>query len=170
MLYRTSQFWHALKAAPAAEDLQRLRGTLAPPLLALFLQQQASEQAHSLQVFNRLLEAGETDPDLLPAALLHDVGKSRHPLRVWERVLIVLGQALMPGWVDRLGAGKAHGWKRLFAVARQHPAWGAQMVEAAGASPLTVELVRRHQERLAAPPASAADRLLSLLQKFDNES
>jgi hypothetical protein len=65
---------------------------------------QESEQAHALRVLHALLEQGEEHPDLSVAALLHDVGKSRFPLKLWERVLIVLGQAFFPERAARWGA------------------------------------------------------------------
>ena len=53
---------------------------------------QSSEQAHAVSVYRQLVAQGETSSDLLAAALLHDVGKSLSPLRLWERVLIVLAR------------------------------------------------------------------------------
>jgi hypothetical protein len=170
VLYRARQFWLAITATPAAEDLERASQILSPQLMVLFLNQTASEQVHSLTVFIRLCNQGEQSPDLLSAALLHDIGKSRFPLRIWERAVAVIGQALpiyrtmLPGQVE------PRGWKRPFAVARGHAGWGAEMAEAGGASRLTVELIRRHHDPLTASSARPADRLLWQLQIFDHQS
>lgn len=183
--YRTRQFWFALTARPASDDLAQAGHFLSPQLLQIFLQMQPGEQAHSLAVFRRLLDQGETDRDLLAAALLHDVGKSRCRLYLWERVFIVLAHRIAPHWAWRRDQSAPRGPLRSLVVAARHPEWGAQMAQAAGASPCTVELIRRHQDRLQAgePIASveaacspsanhrtgAGTTLLIRLQSVDNE-
>jgi hypothetical protein len=175
MFYRLRQLWESLYARPTAPDLALALDVLAPPLMALFLRLQPSEQAHSLRILCQLLEQGENHPDLLVAALLHDVGKSRYPLHVWERILIVVGKALLPKQARRWGQGQPRGWQRAFVIAEQHPAWGAEMAGEAGASSLTVSLIRYHQENspplehLAGTPP-IENLLLYRLQYLDDES
>lgn len=175
-VYRVHQFWHALTRVPAASELEQARRMLSPSLWALFLGLQASEQAHGLSIFRRLCEQGDAGDDLLAAALLHDVGKSRYPLHIWERVWIVLGQAFFPGQAKAWGRADPKGWRRPFVVAEQHPAWGAEMAARAGASPMTVALIKRHQDAIEQdwPAEEAAgtleSRLLRRLQMLDNES
>jgi putative nucleotidyltransferase with HDIG domain len=168
--YRARQFWQALTAAPAAEDLDRASQMLSPQLMALFLNQTASEQVHSLNVFFQLCDQSERSADLLTAALLHDVGKSRYPLRIWERAVVVIGQTLARRQVDLWSQAEPRGWKRPFVIARQHAAWGAELAAAAGASPLTVELIRRHHDPAAGGFDHPRDRLLRQLQIFDHNS
>jgi len=170
--YRLYQFWQAVTARPTAADLDQARQTLNPAQMALFGRLQASEQAHAANVLGRLAAQGETQPDLLAAALLHDVGKLRAPLHLWERVIIVLGQAFFPARVKQWGAAEQPqaGWRRAFIVARQHPAWGADLAREAGVSPLAEALIRRHQDLLPAAPTSLEDRLLARLQAVDDES
>jgi hypothetical protein len=170
VFYRVCQFWRALTAAPAAEDLERASQALSPQLMALFLNQTASEQVHSLNVFFQLWDQGERSLDLLSAALLHDIGKTRCPLRVWERAVAVIGQALAPRQIEIWGRAEPRGWKRPFVVARRHAAWGAELAAAGGASPLTVELIRRHHDSAAESLLPSADRLLQQLQIFDHTS
>lgn len=176
--YRLRQFWSALSAVPSAGELDKVRSLLTPPQMALFIQMHRSEQAHSIQVMGAVFQASEGIPaearrDLLRAALLHDVGKSRYPVRIWERVLIVLSRALLPGKVKRLGESSAvsstWGWRRAFVVAQQHPVWGAQMAAEAGASPLVSALIRRHQDVHSDPGGDLEDRLLHMLQAADHE-
>ncbi len=53
---------------------------------------------------------------------------------------MVLAKRLIPGTCQRWGASDdRRGWKRIFVVAEQHPAWGAEMAAVAGASKLTAE-------------------------------
>jgi putative nucleotidyltransferase with HDIG domain len=137
---------------------------------------QPGEQAHSLMVFHRLCSqtedlSAEQRCDLLVAALLHDVGKSRRPLRLWERVWIVVGQALLPGLAGRLGEGSGEGpvraWQRPFVVAAQHPAWGAELAAEAGTSPLAVAIIRRHQNHSPPNGVTIEEVLLQRLQAVD---
>lgn len=175
VLYRTSQFWKALFARASEEELARAQQTLTPELMVLFLQMQPGEQAHSLEIFDRLLAQGENNADLLVAALLHDVGKICHPLRTWERVAIVLGKSISPRRVVKWGRGSPTGWRRPFVVAEQHAAWGAELASAAGASPLSVEIIRRHQTKLKLQSPSdnqpfPEEKLIYRLQLIDDES
>lgn len=174
-LYRVRQFWLALTATPRPEDLFEAGKILSPALMHLFEQMHPSEQAHSLMIYRRLRDQGETNPDLLAAALLHDVGKSLYRLRIGERVAIVLMRALLPACARSWGQGEPSGWKRPYVIAEKHAEWGAQMAARAGASPATVELIRRHQEPAlpGARPRSAnrlEDHWLIRLQSLDNES
>jgi len=169
--YRARQFWQALRSAPGATDHKLVNQVLSPALAALFYQMQPSEQAHSVRVLRSLLSQGETSHDLQVAALLHDAGKARCPLRLWERVEIVLAQALFPRQVARWGEGDPQGWRRPFVAARRHPEWGAQMAAEAGASPLTANLIRRHQDLLPPDPTHLPeDTFLLRLQQFDDHN
>jgi hypothetical protein len=170
ILYRIRQFWLALTAAPAPETLEQARLLLSKEQNALFQALPPGEQAHALQVYRRLKDHGETHPDLLCAALLHDIGKGQAPLRVWERITIVLARAVFPDKMSVWGRGPASGWRRPFVVAEQHPEWGAELAAQTGASPLTVALIRRHQELFNDRPTSAEEHLLGRLQAADDQS
>ena len=172
ILYRVRQFWDALRYKPLTNgELAPAHSVLTGEEMALFIRLQSSEQAHALRVLRTLQERGETHPDLLTAALLHDVGKSCHPLRLWERVVIVLGKKFFPKSVHTWGRSKPQGWARPFVVASEHPLWGAELSQKAGASPLAVHLIREHQNEL--PPlefSTLESQLLSLLQEADHQN
>lgn len=176
LLYRTRQFWFALGAAPSPSGLEQARSILNPAQMARFRSMQASEQAHALRVMRQLRSDGSEQPDLLVAALLHDVGKSCYPLHVWERVVIVLVRAFFPSKAGQWGKGDIPGnprrypaWRRPFVVAEQHPAWGADMALKAGASSLTAALIRRHQNLFISKVVNQEDQLLLQLQAADND-
>jgi len=168
--YRFQQFWKALTARPPQSDLALASTALTPEQFGLFTRLQPSEQAHSLGIYHALQAEGRVDPDLLAAALLHDIGKSRYPLQIWERVLIVLAKVILPEQTERWGDAPPSGWRRPYAVAKQHPAWGAELAEKAGASGLLVEVIRRHQEPLPDHPQSPADLLLVHLKRYDDQT
>jgi hypothetical protein len=162
--YRVRQFLQAATARSRPADLTLARSQLDPNLYPLFLRLPPADQAHALRVVRRLRASGETDPDLLAAGLLHDVGKSLLPLRLLDRVAIVLGQALLPAQVHAWSAADPGGWRRGFVVACRHPEWGATMVADSGGSARLVTLVRQHQS---GSPAVAA---LAALQAADGDS
>lgn len=168
--YRFRQGMRALSAWLRPVDDALAAQYLSPPLFALYRQMRRSERQHSLRTLCALRAAGHTHPDLLAAALLHDVGKTRARFSLPEKVLVVLVKAAAPARYRRWGSGSARGWRRPFAVAVQHPAWGAQMARAADATPLTVEIIARHAEIFTGPPQSDADRLLLALQAVDDRN
>jgi hypothetical protein len=143
---------------------------LSPPLFTLYSRMRRAERQHSLRVLRDLRAAGHTHPDLLAAALLHDVGKVRTRFFLPEKVLVVLIKAFSPPLYRRWGSESDRGWRRPFAVSVQHPAWGADMVAEAGGSALTVELIRRHADPAPNPPATDADHLLAALQAVDDQN
>jgi hypothetical protein len=159
--YRARQFFLALRAKPGPQGLLEAQKHLTPRQMALFERMQPGEQAHSLAVLHKLTFQGETDSDLLAAALLHDVGKTRSPLNVWERIWIVLVKKFAPARLALGGDVPLRGWQRPLVVAALHPAWGAAMASEAGCSPVTVTLIRQHQN-----PISPADPLFTLLHKL----
>jgi len=172
LLYRTRQFWDALNhKPPTAHELAPAKSVLTEKQMALFVRLQPSEQIHALNVLETLSTQGETHPDLLTAALLHDVGKSCHPLRLWERVVIVLGKKLFPERVKSWGLREPRGWARPFVVASGHPLWGAELSQKAGASPLTVHLILEHQNKIPAGKGNAIEyQLQTLLQSADHQN
>ncbi len=142
---------------------------LTPSQQQLFRQFTLSDQWHSYRVATMLQEAGHTHHDLLVAALLHDIGKTKAPLSVFERSWIVLVQWFLPNRVEQWGGGEPVGWKRPFVVKMQHPEWSAQMAVQAGSTPLAVSLIRRHQDPLS-EINSEEDHLLQLLQWADDQN
>jgi len=107
------------------------------------------------------------------------VGKIRLPLSPWERALVVLIRLFCIRFVHRWGRFSGEDlkdlprWRRAFVVAENHPDWGAAYAAAAGASPLAVALIRRHQEKAPENPGSndsREDLLLGILQTVDDRS
>jgi len=165
IIYRSRQFQRVLRSPKVPVSDTILLPFLSPPQIVLFRRMHFFEQAHAFNVLQSLRQAGHTDPDLLAAALLHDVGKILAPLSLLDRVLVVVGLRLFPGAARRWGMGAARGLRRPFVTAAQHPAWGADLASAAGASARTCDLIRGHQDH-----AASGDPLLAALQSLDDES
>ena len=181
-LYRVQQFIETFVARPTTEGLSLARQILTPQQMMIFNRLQGSEQAHAIRVLQQVEETCqaqgiETPADLRVAALLHDVGKVQVPLRVWERVMIVLGKAILPEmaarWGNQFSNGSPRGVARPFVVAAHHPAWGADLAAEQGTSPRAVSLIRRHQDQIPAQGfqhQTEEDHLLAILQAVDDKS
>jgi putative nucleotidyltransferase with HDIG domain len=171
--YRFWQFWQALWARPISEEAwQEITELLTEAEQRLFLRLPVSARQHSYRVMKTLQAAGHERPELLAAALLHDVGKARYPVAFWDRPLVVLGPRLLPRQTVRWAAGQPKGWSRPFVVKAHHSEWGAVMAAAAGSNDMTVQLIRRHHETLDSNllEKSEESRLVSLLQWADDQN
>jgi hypothetical protein len=147
IFYRARQFWHTLTGKLSHRNWEEVRSALAPDLLALFTEMSDPEQTHGFRVYRRLKVEGYQDPDLLAAALLHDVGKNRSPLTVWERVWIVIASPIF-SQSSKPNTSPAQGEDRNpMTVAKRHPAWGAEMALQRGASSITAWLIRNHERK-----------------------
>jgi len=170
LTYRSRQFWNALLSPSKRVTSEALLPHLTSAQLVLFRRLQPAEQMHAHQLLKRLETAGQTTPDLLTAALLHDVGKILVPISIFDRIIVVLGSHLFRKAARRWAEGTPHGWHLPFVVAEQHAGWGADLVSQTGATPLTVELIQRHHDSPVRNPDSHTERLLAILQAADDES
>ncbi len=167
--YRVWQFWRLLTQRIAPQEQAQVQRWLTPALYNVFCRLNLAEQHHAYNVRRTLVESGQTNPDLLTAGLLHDVGKSQMPLAVWEKVAIVLGHRFASQTTMAWGNEQlVTWWRRPFINANQHPAWGAEMISKAGATPLVVELVRRHADKVQVD--NPLYELLTVLQAADNRN
>lgn len=170
IVYRLRQFWGRLLPRELTdENLAEIQAHLKQDEVDIFNLYSPSEKQHGYQVLKTLKLAGYEQPDLLAAALLHDIGKTRFPLSIWERAIVVIGGKLIPRKATHWGRGEPRGWKRPFVVKAKHPAWGGEMMQVVGSSPLTISLIRRHQELLPETEVSEEEKLLKFLQWADNQ-
>lgn len=170
--YRLWQVWlnFTVREGLSPEAWADVRLVLSGPEQTLFARFSPRDQQHSYLVYRTLRDAGHDHAQLLAAALLHDIGKVRVPPSVWDRMWPVLIEKVFPRLAARWGACEPTGWRRSFAIRHQHAAWGADMAAAAGSPPLTVLLIRRHQDPPDLGAADETDELLRLLQWADDRS
>lgn len=145
--HRLRQGIRALMAFSQPVDYQPVVQSLNPVQQQLFRQMKRSEQLHSVKVLIEIQAQGAVPDDLAVAALLHDVGKSRYPLAIWQKTLAVLVRAFAPGLFRRWSTGTATPlWKRGFVVAVKHPQWSAEMVAKTQASERAIWLIVHHAD------------------------
>jgi hypothetical protein len=176
--YRVQQFMRAVGSWFQTEEADdgTVAGYLPPAAVTLFRAMPRYDRRHALRVVRALQARGGAEPELVAAALLHDMGKSgpqpgpgRRPgrVRLWHRVATVLMRAAWPGLLERIGGDGRPGSRCYpFHVQMHHATIGALLAEQAGCSPRTVELIRRHEDAAAV----AGDPLLAALQGADNQS
>ncbi len=143
MFYRIHQFWQAIHPIITEDELAWVISLLPAPSLALFQGQPLPEQRHALDVAQDLWSSGIRDSHLLIAALLHDCGKTRYPLQLWERVAIVLLQKA-PRKIWHTLSHSSLPLAASLQAADAHPLWGAEMASHLGLDPRIVELIREH--------------------------
>jgi hypothetical protein len=128
-----------------------------------------ADQRHAARVARSLLAEGARDPDLIVAALLHDLGKvdpqGEGRVTVAHRVAKVLLARLSPGTWARLSATPSPGFARGCYLLQHHPALGAAWAAALDVSPRARALIAAHQEGTAC--SDAADALLRLRRADD---
>lgn len=174
-LLRLRQGLRALFAFAQPVEFDLAAAHLTAAQMALFRQMPPVEQLHSLNVLRTVLAQSSAahlpvPPELAVAALLHDVGKSRYPLAVWQKTLAVLARSFAPATFARLSKNGSprRPFERPFVVYVHHPAWSAEMLSQTDASPDAVWLVAHHQHHLQDVPQSDLVPLLQRLQQADD--
>lgn len=168
-VYRLRQGLSALFAFASPVDADLASEYLSPDLLKLFQRLKRGEQLHSLRVLRTVSQNGAPDRDLMVAALLHDVGKTRYPLAIWQKTLAVLVRAFFPALYAWFSAGDPRNLLlRPFVVSIQHPIWSADMLRAASAGESAVWLAEHHQDDAASWVDHPLYPLLIRLQVADN--
>jgi hypothetical protein len=150
--YRLQQGLRALFAFAYTVDEATVQSILSSEEVALFQGMTRSEQLHSVNVLRTVqAQQPETPHALAVAALLHDVGKSRYALTVWQRTLAVMVKALIPAWERHLSHEEKEGfeysrWRVPFVVRRHHPRWSGELLHQCGASERAIWLVTHHAD------------------------
>lgn len=148
--YRLRQVRQQLGFAdPLSEvEKQTVAELLPEAAYTLFTSQSDADQQHALRVCRGLQARGHSNPDLLVAALLHDVGKGNKRVPFWTRPAIVLGKRLTPGLLKRLVhypvTKNLPRWQRSLSYAWWHADVGADLAADISLNAEVVAYIRRH--------------------------
>jgi hypothetical protein len=160
--HRVRQFRNHLLARVDPGETAAAHDLLPGRAVAVFDGMPVADRRHALDVVARLQAEGQSDPDLLAAALLHDAGKG-HRVRLWHRVAVVLVGAVAPSRLDRLGSADPASWRYPFHLQRHHEQLSAQAALDAGCGPRVAAFI--------AGTSDGADaRLAAALQAADAAS
>ena len=169
IIYRARQFFGGLFARVSDADMRAAEAVLTPAAYAWFCSLPRDLQWHGLQVMHDLQHAGIDRSDILAAALLHDAGKAEGASGPLVRAFSVLAVQLAPDWYARrkgLDYRKAQGIDRVLAIAYQHPQIAAERARQCGCDPVTIDLIRNHQDT----DRGKMDPLLHLFQQVDDQN
>ncbi len=149
--YRLKQGFQHLGFVPplSLEDQDEIERWLSASALSLFRTMSLADQQHSLRVCRGLKVAGFTEPDLLVAALLHDVGKGGGRVPFWTRPVIVLGKLLAPELLKRIAIyphPEQPRWRRSLGYAWWHAEVGAELAAQAWVPERVLLYIRTHHQ------------------------
>lgn len=169
------RIWQGLRAllAPVTPvDFHLAQRHLTAKELEAFQRMSRAEQLHSLKALRNILEQNETAPAVLAvAALLHDVGKSRYHLAVWQKTVSALVNAFVPQLAAGLGRDETISfWRAPFALHAHHPKWSGEILRACGSDEAVIWLAEHHQENAENYRSHPHHELLRRLQMADDAS
>lgn len=123
-----------------------MRSQLGGPEWELFRRMNNPDQRHAVTVARSVRnELPDSDPDVVVAAALHDVGKVVSGLRTPGRVVATVVWAVVPDrFADRWLDGRRP--LRTLAEYRRHPEIGERLLVEVGASPLAAEWAADHHK------------------------
>lgn len=147
-IQRVQQGVRALLAFATSVDTDLAQQTLSAKEFQAFVGMSRSEQLHSLNVLRDVLAQSDTTPPALAvAALLHDVGKSRYHLMVWQKTIAVLVKAFIPKLAAYLARDETlNFWRAPFTVREYHPKWSANILRRCQSDDVAIWLAEHHQE------------------------
>ena len=141
--YRARQYVRGLHPHLAPSEVALARNLLTPAEFVLFLRAEPRDRRHSMDLYHLLERSAPTPvPELLTAALLHDIGKGQ--LAGWHRVLYVLLEALTPALTGRLASPHGTQWRQALWRLRHHAHLSAAILREVGSNPRVIQIVESH--------------------------
>lgn len=145
------RFFDVLTASALTEtERSEVRGWLPTELAAVFFAQEPADQRHGFEAARSVIDAGYSTPDMLVAALVHDVGKRHAALGVMGRSIASILILLSLPMTSRMRAYRDHGLL------------GARELGALGGPSLAIDFaLHHHGERPATIEPETWDQLVA---------
>jgi hypothetical protein len=162
-VHRVGQLVAHVRARVDPQEVALVRRVLPDGGVRLFEAMPVADRRHGLDVAERLLRSGHDDPELLGAALLHDVAKGKR-MRLAHRVAGVLLEAIAPSVLRRLADPNPASWRHPFHLFLHHEPMSAELTLAAGCTTRLADFIRGVAE------TDADERLLRAMKDADDAS
>jgi hypothetical protein len=144
-VHRVGQFVAHVRARVDPREIALVSRVLPDGGVRLFDAMPVADRRHGLDVAERLLRDGHDDPDLLGAALLHDVAKGKR-MRLAHRVAGVLLEAMAPSVLRRLADTNPASWRHPFHLYLHHEPMSAELALAEGCTARLADFIRGRAE------------------------
>lgn len=153
---RSRQLFRALFSKMEPSDYRFVEEHLNVTEKRLFYNMEPSIQKHCVNVaYSILISMSDSEesnsPFLIKAALLHDIGKSRGSIRLFDRVCFVMSIKLSPRFTLWMAQPRKNSWLprigQAFYVHCYHGEIGASLAEKAGLSVEMIYLIKNHHDR-----------------------
>ena len=137
---------------PARADESWALGNLLQGEQTLWRRMSGPDRRHAVGVARdsiSLLGSDDVPPEVVSAALLHDVGKVESSFGTMSRAVITFaaigfGRARLLQWADQPGKGGRRTRRARVGLYLTHDSLGAEMLKSAGSKPLTVSWAAEH--------------------------
>lgn len=147
-MYRIQQFFKSLFVTKSMVDMDFVRKYLSPAQEGVFLRMQAYDRYHSVLFAKTLISNVYKVPnDLIVAALLHDVGKSRYPINSLHRMGAVVARKFVPALMDKENEDEVTFLNRTVLVSNHHAEWSEEMATSVEVSDLTAWIIAHHEDK-----------------------
>jgi UTP:GlnB (protein PII) uridylyltransferase len=148
-MYRIQQFFKSLFVTKGMVDMEFVHKHLTAAQEGVFLRMQAYDRYHSVYFAKTLISNVYKVPeDLIVAALLHDVGKSRYPINSFHRMGAVVARRFAPQVMEKENEEEVAFLNRTVLVSNHHAEWSENMAKSAGVSDLTAWIIAHHEDKV----------------------
>lgn len=165
----TRRFFGSLRpGGPPGTEQAWVESVLSDEEYGLWVRMYGPDRRHSAAVAREAERClgHEATPEILVAALLHDVGKIDADLGTWGRVVATVAAKFAGPDTARLWI-KGSGFTRKVGLYLHHPEIGADMLEMAGSDTLTVAWAAEHHKPAA--EWTVAAEIASVLHEADDD-
>jgi len=140
----------------SCQDIEYIDKKLDNNIKYVFLKLSKYEKKHSILVAQAVEKEFKNDPDLVVAALLHDIGKTKYHINITQKSLLVVLDHLTKGKLKKITINKS------INIFYNHGQIGYDILKNSGYNNRILFIVKNHHNK----NISSDD--LSIIRKFDD--